>query len=205
MCRYSDRYRKIISHYQKAEVTGFTERHHIMPKCMGGNDEGKNLVYLPPKAHFIVHYLLTKMYPDNKKLKHAFAMMGVSNQHQDRKQTGKLYEFSKKARSEALTGQPRPEWVKKKLRRPKSRTENYFGNTNAKGNLGKKYKERSKEHTQKLVESQRKFQEQRKKDRLNKCKHYQSLWENYNGSKASFAKEHNIPWPTMKKYLLAFV
>jgi len=205
MCRYSDRYHKIISHYRVTFTEGFTESHHIVPKCMGGNNEKNNLVDLPPKAHFIAHYLLTKMYPDNMKLKHAFAMMGVCNQHQSRKQTGKLYELSKRARSEAIKGQPRPEWVKEKLRKPKSQTKNYFGNTNAKGNLGKKLPKRSEDHIQKLVESQRWYHKQRTKDRLNKCKHYQTLWENYDGSKVSFAKEHNIKYGTMKKYLLASV
>lgn len=205
MCRHSNRYHKIISHYQTTSVEGFTESHHIVPKCMGGTDERSNLVDLPPRAHFIAHYLLTKMHPSNRKLKHAFAMMGINNQHQNRKQTGQLYELSKKARSEALKGRPRPEWVKKKLRQPKSRTENYFGNTNAKGNLGKKYVERSKEHIEKLVESRKWYDQKRTSDMLEKAKYYQTLWGTYDGSKASFAKEYNVPWPTMKKYLLASV
>lgn len=205
MCRYSDRYYKIISHYQVTSVEGFTESHHIVPKCMGGNDERNNLVDLPPKAHFIAHYLLTKMYPDNKKLKHAFAMMGVSNQHQDRKQTGKLYELSKKARSHALTGVARSEETKKRISESKKGISTpYIGNTNAKGNKGNTFN-RSKDHQLKLTESRKWYDQKRTSDMLEKAKHYQTLWGNYDGSKASFAKEHDVPWPTMKKYLFASV
>jgi hypothetical protein len=172
---------------------------------MGGKDNSDNLVNLPPKAHFIAHYLLVKIYPDNRKLKHAFAMMGVSNQHQNRKQTGKLYELSKKARSHALKGIPRSEETKKKISESKKGISSpYTGNTNARGNKGKTFM-RSNDHQTKLVESQRWYQEQRTKDMLEKAKHYQNLWLQYNGSKASFAKKQNIPWPTMKKYLLVSV
>lgn len=39
----------------------YYERHHILPKSMGGTDDKINLVLLTPKEHFICHLLLTKM------------------------------------------------------------------------------------------------------------------------------------------------
>lgn len=41
------------------------ERHHIVPKCMGGGDEPENLVLLTIREHFVAHRLLTKIYPGN--------------------------------------------------------------------------------------------------------------------------------------------
>lgn len=120
---YKARYDKLINHFKSQIVEGFVEKHHIIPKCMGGSDEPDNIVVLPARAHFIAHYLLYRAYPDNSNLAHAFAMMGVSNKFQAR--NSRLYEKSKLARSLALKGSPRPEWVREKLRKPKSRTENY--------------------------------------------------------------------------------
>jgi hypothetical protein len=41
---------------------GYTERHHIQPKCLGGTDDHKNLVRLTAREHFVVHHLLTKIH-----------------------------------------------------------------------------------------------------------------------------------------------
>jgi hypothetical protein len=120
---YKNRYDKLIDHYKKNLAEGFVEKHHIIPKCMQGSDDLINLILLPTRAHFIAHYLLYRAYPENRKLAHAFAMMGVCNNYQHR--SSRLYEKSKLARSKALTGIPRPEWIKEKLRKPKSTTENY--------------------------------------------------------------------------------
>ncbi len=42
----------------------YTERHHIIPRCMGGTDDKSNLVDLTAKEHFIVHKLLVEIHPD---------------------------------------------------------------------------------------------------------------------------------------------
>lgn len=55
--------------------TGYYERHHIVPKCLGGNDLKQNLVYLSFKAHLLAHWLLHKSNPKNMKLSHAFFML----------------------------------------------------------------------------------------------------------------------------------
>lgn len=40
----------------------YYERHHILPRCMGGTNENTNLVYLTAEDHFIAHLLLAKAY-----------------------------------------------------------------------------------------------------------------------------------------------
>jgi len=54
---------------------GYFERHHILPKCMGGKDEYSNLVYLNARCHLLAHWLLMKAFPDEKGLKTAYATM----------------------------------------------------------------------------------------------------------------------------------
>lgn len=44
------------------------DMHHVLPRCMGGDDESSNLVPLTRREHFIAHLLLTRIYPEVKKL-----------------------------------------------------------------------------------------------------------------------------------------
>jgi len=57
----------------------YYEIHHIIPKCIGGNNKKNNLVLLTAKEHFICHKLLCKIYPFNIKLVYAFQAMHVIN------------------------------------------------------------------------------------------------------------------------------
>lgn len=50
------------------------EKHHIVPKCVGGSNEKTNIVELTPKEHFLAHKLLAKIY-DCKGLRYAYNMM----------------------------------------------------------------------------------------------------------------------------------
>jgi hypothetical protein len=59
----------------------YYEAHHITPLCSGG--EGKqsewrnhpNIILLTAREHFICHWLLTRIYPNNTKLAYAFWVM----------------------------------------------------------------------------------------------------------------------------------
>jgi len=55
----------------KDMIAGYTERHHVIPRCMGGSDDSSNLVSLTPEAHYVAHQLLVKIYPENHKLIYA--------------------------------------------------------------------------------------------------------------------------------------
>ena len=53
----------------------YHERHHIIPKCMGGSNDEDNLIDLFPKEHFEAHRLLALENPDNNKLISAWWLM----------------------------------------------------------------------------------------------------------------------------------
>lgn len=53
----------------------YCEKHHFIPKCMGGTNESWNLVYLTAKEHFIAHHLLYLMNPTNISLMSALMAM----------------------------------------------------------------------------------------------------------------------------------
>lgn len=59
--KYTIWYYKIISAARGRTVNGYIERHHIIPKSMGGDNSSTNLVKLTAREHFICHRLLTKM------------------------------------------------------------------------------------------------------------------------------------------------
>lgn len=57
----------------------YNEIHHIVPKCMGGNDDDNNLVSLTAKEHYMAHVLLCKIHPNNAPLLYAWNMMSNMN------------------------------------------------------------------------------------------------------------------------------
>jgi len=57
------------------EPTEKYEKHHIIPKCLGGNNDKSNLVALTYREHFICHWLLCKIHPSDYKIKYAFAKL----------------------------------------------------------------------------------------------------------------------------------
>ena len=58
--KYKQWHDNIIARGKNRKLTGFKERHHILPRCLGGKDNKENLVELTAKEHFIVHMLLCK-------------------------------------------------------------------------------------------------------------------------------------------------
>ncbi len=91
----------------------YTERHHIIPRCMGGTNEKSNLVKLTAREHFLCHWLLWKQHR-TPKLGFAFNCMRFSSKsNQQRVYTSFEYECMSIANAEAsrllLTGKARPE------------------------------------------------------------------------------------------------
>nr|DAN91928.1 MAG TPA: HNH endonuclease [Caudoviricetes sp.] len=82
----------------------YHERHHIVPKCMGGTNEEENLIDLFAREHFEAHRMLALENPDNDKLVYAWWNMAhIKGKNQDRyKLTSEEYEEAKKALSKAM-------------------------------------------------------------------------------------------------------
>jgi hypothetical protein len=96
---YALHYRRLIDRSpRKKPVTGFFERHHIIPKCMGGKNAVENLVYLTPEEHYVAHQFLVKMYPGMAKLIHAVQRMSNGRGNH------RLYGWLRRKHSELLMG-----------------------------------------------------------------------------------------------------
>ena len=74
---YRKIYDEIVIRRKRELACGYTEKHHIMPRCLGGTDDGDNIVVLTAREHFLCHWLLTKMYVgrDKMRLSSAFNSM----------------------------------------------------------------------------------------------------------------------------------
>lgn len=73
----------------------YYEKHHIIPKCVGGADVIDNLVLLTAREHFVAHQLLTKIYPNEHGLVFALRRM-CSNNNINHKRNNKEYEWIRK-------------------------------------------------------------------------------------------------------------
>ena len=78
----------------------YYEKHHIIPRCMGGNDSIENLVTLTAREHYVAHWLLAKMHKENWKLKFAFFQMSKMNKKNSRVITSHQFNRAKKYLSE---------------------------------------------------------------------------------------------------------
>lgn len=67
----------------------YTERHHIIPKSLGGSNRKDNIVRLYPREHFVCHLLLAKIHPKHRGMQ--FALFKMSR-YKKYKVTGRLYE-----------------------------------------------------------------------------------------------------------------
>ena len=93
---YLKHYNLLIERSKPRKLKSYTERHHIIPKCMGGLDNDDNLVELTPEEHYLAHQLLAKIYPENKQLLFAACMMCA------KRPSNKLYGWIRRGISEHM-------------------------------------------------------------------------------------------------------
>lgn len=119
---YTKIYNKIIFKRRDYPAVGYVERHHILPRCLGGTDEAENLVNVTAREHFICHLLLTRMYEHDivkhrKMIKSFFMMLVCKSGNQERyissRQYAKLREQFSKAKSEEQSGSGNSQFGKK--------------------------------------------------------------------------------------------
>ena len=97
----------------------YHERHHILPRCMGGDDDDDNMIDLYGREHFIAHKLLAEENPKNEKLVYAWWMMSnIKTNTQERYElTAEEYEDVRTALHESMKGHPVSEETRRKIGR----------------------------------------------------------------------------------------
>ena len=77
---YQKIYNQIIERAKNRQLEGYKEKHHVIPKCIGGLNDKENLVELTAREHFLCHRLLCEIYPNNQKLLWALWLMAIGKQ-----------------------------------------------------------------------------------------------------------------------------
>lgn len=108
----------------------YHERHHIVPKCMDGNNDEDNLIDLYAREHFVAHKLLAEENPHNKGLQYAWWNMAhLKDKNQERYIcTEEEYEDAKIAFSSAMSGVERnSEWREKQSKSHQGQVASFKG------------------------------------------------------------------------------
>lgn len=124
---YQKIYNQIIDRARKENrekgVGIYYEAHHTIPKCLGGEGEVSqwkvhpNISILTAREHFLVHRLLTRIYPESNKLVFAFwAMCNRKSKGQEERYvpSSRVYEEARKLFSESNSVEKKAFWQTEK-------------------------------------------------------------------------------------------
>ena len=109
---YGAIYDRLIDRARGRFIDGYSEKHHVLPRCLGGSDDPDNLVRLTPEEHYVAHQLLVKLHPGHLGLLSAAHVMTANTRGQT---ANKLYGWLRRRMSVAQTGQKRPPEVGQKI------------------------------------------------------------------------------------------
>jgi len=134
---YHKHYEQLIERARNRVLDGYVERHHVLPRCMGGGDELTNLVALTPEEHFVAHQLLAKMHPKNSKL--VYAMIALTMNKGLR--CNKVYGWIKRLNSITQTEENIKIWKQRRI----DGTDKIIAQRISDSNKGKKISEETKQ------------------------------------------------------------
>lgn len=115
---YQNIYNQIIERAKTRQNTGYVEKHHIIPKCLGGSDTKENLVELTAREHFICHMLLCEIYPSNIDLSYALFLMSINKNKKDQgryKVSSRTYDRIKTEWNKFSKGRKKPNGFSEKI------------------------------------------------------------------------------------------
>lgn len=104
---YSRIYSDLIEKRRKESPHGYSEKHHVIPRSMGGDNSARNIVRLTAREHFIAHVLLAKIHGGNQWAS-VFMMMGRSKTHsRDFTIASRTYETARRHYAEVVSVESR--------------------------------------------------------------------------------------------------
>lgn len=94
---YNKHYDALISRAKGRTLTGYKERHHIVPRCMGGSNDRNNIADLTPEEHYLAHLLLLKIHGTSVNgLLFAISRMSGGNKSEGPRARNKFYGWCKR-------------------------------------------------------------------------------------------------------------
>lgn len=98
---YKAIYDRLMERARNRKLEGYSESHHVIPRCMGGTDDRDNLVRLGPEEHFVAHELLVFVYPQHRKL--VFALLAMCMNTGGNRPNNKMFGWMRRRSSAAIT------------------------------------------------------------------------------------------------------
>lgn len=98
---YLNRYNKFINALKNQSIDGYCEKHHIVPRSMGGSDDASNLIKLTGRQHYLAHWMLWKAYGGS--MTRAFFMMSCVKEGQCK--SSKVYDKARTQYAEEVKKQ----------------------------------------------------------------------------------------------------
>lgn len=110
-------------------LSEYSEKHHIVPRCLGGSNLKDNIVSLTAKEHYIAHRLLTRIYPEEPKLVYAFWMMCNGTVNKRPTPSPRAYEEAKLQFSKIIRKRKHSKITKLKISKSKKGQASWTGKT----------------------------------------------------------------------------
>ena len=107
--RYEKIYNQLIEKRRKETPQGYTEKHHILPRSLGGSDDPENIIELTLREHFVAHLLLVKMTEGADKIKMADAVWGFMARSGFRPNSH-TYQIARSDFSKAASARAKKQW-----------------------------------------------------------------------------------------------
>ena len=190
--KYTTWYYQIIISAQHRSLPQhlYTEKHHIIPRSLGGDNSPENLVKLTAREHFVCHLLLCKMTEGNARAKMLHAAWMLANIGNHVYKSSRIYQKLREDRNKNYSGKNHPYYGKK---RPEhsiavSGEKNYFY---GKHFTGEKNGFFGKKHT---LESIAKANESRKITNWRPSKEMKAKWSSERSGEGNsfYGKKHSI-------------
>lgn len=131
------------------DKTRYLEKHHIIPKCLGGTDSDDNIILMYARDHIIAHMLLSLIYPDDKNLAFAVVSLSMASKFtkgrisEQSKVSSRLFEFFRKRANKLQKGKFLTSSHRLNLSKPKpslrTKRPKTVGDKISKGKHGKSY------------------------------------------------------------------
>lgn len=135
-------YRKIYKSFIDSRIdrnlSGYYEKHHIIPSSLGGGDEQSNIIKLKAREHFFAHMLLARIHGGPMWAALSFMSRGNTNGSKTYSCTSRQYEHIKTKdaewKSQIYKGEKNPFYGKKHdlktrkiMSKPRKNTKNLYG------------------------------------------------------------------------------
>lgn len=196
--KYRHWYRALIEHARKNPPGPgvYSEKHHALPRCMGGSDKKANIVRLTAKQHIVAHDLLARAY--GHRWKRLWIAAGLMHRTRDARVPLRVAattrEEAREAHSKALRGRTLSEETKRKLSEVKIGKKH---TDEARKRIGEAHRGRPKSAEQKAKLSLAKTGQKRTEDHKRKISEAMTgpgnpMWGRRRPDTAERSKKHEI-------------